>query len=72
LNQRSAIWIAKEASPEGSYRREIEEAKMAWIAGIDTEKMNDPKLPPKEGKGKFARFCRTGVWSEKDLEIAEA
>jgi hypothetical protein len=72
LNQRSAIWIAKEASPEGIYRRETEEAKMAWSAGIDMEKMNDPKLPPTKGKEKFARFCRTGDWSEKDLEIAEA
>jgi len=72
LNQRSAIGIAKKASPEGSYRRETEEAKMAWMAGIDTEKMNDPKLPPKGGKEKFARFCRTGNWPGKDLEIAEA
>ncbi len=45
---------------------------MAWMAGIDTEKMNDPKFPPKGGKEKFARFCRTGNWPEKDLEIAEA
>jgi len=72
LNQRSAIGTAKEASPEGSYRRETEEAKMAWIAGIDAEKMNDPELPPKGGKEKFARFYRTGNWREKDLEIAEA
>jgi hypothetical protein len=45
---------------------------MAWTDGIDTEKMNAPKLPPNGEKGKFARFCRTAVWSEKDLEIAEA
>lgn len=45
---------------------------MAWSAGIDMEKMNDPRLPPTKGKEKFARFCRTGDWSEKDLEIAEA
>jgi hypothetical protein len=72
LNQRSAIWIAKEANPEGSYWREVEEAKMAWRAGIDTEKMNGPKLPPNGGKEKLRRFYGTGNWSEKDLEIAKA
>ena len=44
---------------------------MAWMAGIDTEKMNDPKLPLKGEKGEFARFCRTEIWPEKDLEIAD-
>jgi hypothetical protein len=45
---------------------------MACSSGIDTEKMNAPKLPPKEGKGKLGRFRRTGNWSEKDLEIDKA
>jgi len=45
---------------------------MAWSAGIDTEKMNGPKLPPKGGKGKLGRFRRTGNWSEKNLEISKA
>jgi hypothetical protein len=72
LNQRSATGIAKEASPEGINRRETEEAKVARITGMDTEKMNDLKVPLKGGKERFARFCRTGNWREKDLEIAEA
>jgi hypothetical protein len=72
LNQRSAIWIVKEASSEGSYRRETEETKMAWSAEIDPEKINGPKLPPKGGKGILGRFRRTENWSEKDLEIAKA
>ena len=72
LNQRFAIGIAEEASPEGSYRGEIEEAKMAWSDGIDTEWTNRTKLPPKGEKDKLRRFRGTRDWLKKDLEVAKA